>query len=148
MRQGNLDALSLAGAMRKFEADRGYGGFYRDKVISIPHGIIQTVSVALGVFISCFDASVQTVRNGVRDRRNRDVKLTDLRIAQPFRTPGKQLLQLISFKIEMIQIVLWFGMPVQRIVKQSSPKGSVSDLLVEGTSGFVHSLKPQEVNLP
>ena len=26
--------------------------------------------------------------------------------------------------------------------------GSVSDLLVEGTSGFVHSLKPQEVNLP
>ena len=26
--------------------------------------------------------------------------------------------------------------------------GSVSDLLVEGTSGFVHPLKPQEVNLP
>ena len=25
---------------------------------------------------------------------------------------------------------------------------AVSDLLVEGTSGFVHSLKPQEVNLP
>ena len=25
--------------------------------------------------------------------------------------------------------------------------GSVSDLLVEGTRGFVHSLKPQEVNL-
>ena len=28
-----------------------------------------------------------------------------------------------------------------------SINGSVSDLLVEGTRGFVHSLKPQEVNL-
>ena len=37
---------------------------------------------------------------------------------------------------------------VKKIIGIWNERGSVSDLLVEGTSGFVHSLKPQEVNLP
>ena len=47
----------------------------------------------------------------------------------------------------LVVVNLFFFTPGVKAEKQVIV-GAVSDLLVEGTSGFVHSLKPQEVNLP